>query len=138
MHRRFTPMFNLSQALKDISKDFNLMAINLQRISLTHMKFIIHFSVRGVFYDRYHEILVKLNLPIFPELVKRRGNSQKLMLRIPKGGPFSGSSSIHELQFSERQKSKASQKLNSASVLFNYEIMKKPDTCKMISMEPSA
>ena len=62
-------------------KDFNSMAINVQRISLAHEKLhFLHYSVREVTYELIdvwailqsfsnHEILVKLNLPIFVVLV---------------------------------------------------------------------
>ena len=70
-------------------KIFNSMAINVQRISLTHEKLhLLQCSVRGVIYALIsvlghfqsfynYEIFVKLNLPIFVVLVRQGEKSQK-------------------------------------------------------------
>ena len=74
---------------KQIRKIFNPMAINVQRISLTHDKFyFLHYSVREVIYALIdvlghfqsfcnHEFFGNLNLPVLVALVGQREKSQK-------------------------------------------------------------
>ena len=77
-----------------MSTIFNPVAINMQGISLTHEKLhLLCCSVEVVFYDlinvsafveslRNHEILVKLNLPLFLVLLREREKSRNTSIII--------------------------------------------------------
>ena len=79
----------MKSIFKQIRKIFSLVAINVQRISLTQEKLhFLHHSVREVIYELIevwaifqsfcnHDIFVKLNLPMFVVLVGKREKSQK-------------------------------------------------------------